>query len=70
VKARQKRLGEIFSFLLDVRTEWSLKPKNKRLHSLKNIISGATNTVQPDSSEEEKVNFLFYIFLLFNMRMI
>ena len=65
VKARQKRLGEIGSVSLDVRTEGSLKPKNKRSHSLKNIISGATNTIQPDSPEEEEVNFLFYNFLLF-----
>ena len=71
VKVRQKRLGEIGSVSLDVRTEGSLKPKNKRSHSLNNIISGATNTIQPDSPEEEEVNFLFYNFLLFcYMRMI
>ena len=70
VKARQKRLGEIGSISLDVRTEGFLKPKNKRSHSLKNIISVATNTIQRDSPEEEEVNFLFYKFLLFYMRMI
>ena len=70
VKSRQKRLGEIGSVSLDVRTEGSLKPQNKRSHSLKNIISGATNTIQPDSLEEEVVNFLFYNFLFFYMCMI
>ena len=69
VKARQKRLGEIASVL---RTERSLKPKNKRSHSLKNILSGATNTIQPDSPEEEELRFLFYnfYFTIFYMRMI
>ena len=59
LKARQKRLGEIASVSLDLRTERSLKPK--RSHSLKNIISGATNTIQPDSPEEEEVRFYFTI---------
>jgi len=45
VKARQKRLGKIGSVSLNVRTEGSLKPINKKSHSLKNIISGATNTI-------------------------
>ena len=54
VTAREKRLGEICSVSLDVRTEGSLKSKNKRAHSLKNIISGVTNTIQPDSPEKRK----------------
>ena len=64
MKARQKRLGDIGSVSLDVRTEGSLKLKNKRSYSLKNIISGATNTIQPDSPEEEEVNFIISAWIL------
>jgi len=68
VKARQKRLGEIGSVSLDVRTEGSLKPTNKRSNSLKNIISRATNTIQTDSSSGRGRGFFsqFFIFLYAN----
>ena len=46
VKARQKRLGEIGAVSLDVRTEGSLKPKNKCSNSLKNIISGSSKSLR------------------------
>ena len=67
VKARQKRLGEIGTVSLDVRTAGSLKPKNKRSNPLKNIISGSSKSSAPDSQEEDEV-YIFYIsfyFLLF-----
>ena len=70
VKARQKRLGEIGAVSLDVRTEGSLKPKNKRSNPLKNIISGSSKSSAPDSQEEDEVHiFLFFIFYFFHMRM-
>ena len=70
VKARQKRLGEIGSVSLDVRTEGSLKPKNKRSNPLKNIISGSSKSSVPDSQEEDEVHiYLFFIFYFFHMRM-
>ena len=70
VKARQKRLGEIGAVSLDVRTEGSLKPKNKRSIPLKNIISGSSKSSAPDSQEEDEVHILlFFIFYFFNMRM-
>jgi hypothetical protein len=70
VKARQKRLGEIGAVSLDVRTEGSLKPKNKRSNPLKNIISGSSKSSVPDSQEEDEVHIyiLFFIFY-FHMRM-
>ena len=70
VKARQKRLGEIGAVSLDVRTEGSLKPKNKRSNPLKNIISGSSKSSVPDSQEEDEVHIyiLFFIFH-FHMRM-
>jgi hypothetical protein len=69
VKARQKRLGEIGAVSLDVRTEGSLKPKNKRSIPLKNIISGSSKSSAPDSQEEDEVHILlFFIFYFFNMR--
>jgi len=66
VKARQKRLGEIGAVSLDVRTEGSLKPKNKRSNPLKNIISGSSKSSVPDSQEEDEVHiYLFFIFYFF-----
>ena len=46
-----KETGEISSVFLNVCTEGSLKPKNKRPHSLINIL-GSTNSFQPNSPEE------------------
>jgi len=67
VKARQKRLGDIGAVSLDVRTEGSLKPKNKRSNPLKNIISGSSKSSVPDSQEEDEVHiyfiFIFFIFI-------
>ena len=37
IKARQKRLGIIGSVSLNVRTEGSIKPKNKRSNALKDM---------------------------------
>ena len=52
VKARRKWLGEIGAVPLDVRTEGSLKPKNKRSNPLKKIISGSSKSSAPDSQED------------------
>ena len=64
-RSRQdKKLGEIGAVSLDVSTEGSFKPKNKRSHPLKNIISGSSKSSAPDSQEEDEV-YILYIYFLF-----
>ena len=65
VKARQKRLGEIGAVSLDVRTEGSLKPKNKFSNPLKNIISGSSKSSALDSQEDDEVHIFYFLFFIF-----
>ena len=50
----------------NVRTEGSLKPKNKRSNPLKNIISGSSKSIAPDSQDEDEVYIFYFLFFIFS----
>ena len=39
-----------------------MKPKNKRSNASKNIISGSSTSIAPDSPDDEFFNYRFFIF--------